>query len=151
MINKYSNGLKDKTMCDKDTYQDDKLQDQPKYKIRRFVISLVFLALSIVALGVGIGALNALMPTDVEIDNGIAAFGVMLLMYMWIFVMAVSFVFVFLFSLGGFLCGIFSLKSLPNRTMRISAIVSTVLNGIIMSISLVASVILVGLIFRVGF
>ena len=124
-------------MYDKDTYRDDKLQDQPTYRLGKFVMSLVFLALSIVALGVGIGALNALMPTDVEIDNGIAAFGVMLLMYMWIFVMAVSFVFVFLFSLGGFLCGIFSLKSLPNKAMRIIAIISAVLSGIMTLISLV--------------
>lgn len=123
-------------MCDKDTYQDDKLQDQPTYRIGRFVMSLVFLALSIVALGVGIGVINALMPTDVETDNGIAAFGAMLVIYMWIFVMAVSFVFVLVFSLGGFLCGIFSLKSLPNKAMRIIAIISAVLNGIIALISL---------------
>lgn len=112
-------------------------EEQTEYRIGKFVMSLVFLALSIVALGVGIGALNALMPTDVEIDNGAAAFGVMLLMYMWIFVMAVSFLFVFLFSLGGFLCGIFSLKGLPNKAMRIIAIISTVLSGIMMLISLV--------------
>ena len=106
-------------------------EEQTEYRIGKFVMSLVFLALSIVALGVGIGVLNALMPTDVEIDNGIAVFGGMLLMYMWIFVMAVSFVFVFLFSIGGFLCGITSLKRLPNKATKVIAIISTVICGIL--------------------
>ena len=135
-------------MCDKDTYQDDKLQDQPTYRIGKFVMSLVFLALSIVALGVGIGVLNALMPTDVEIDNGIAVFGVMLLMYRWIFVMAVSFVFVFLFSIGGFLCGITSLKRLPNKATKIIAIISTVMNGILNVCAMIPAALFVFAIFR---
>ena len=126
-------------------------EEQTEYRIGKFVMSLVVLALSIVALGVGIGALNALMPTDVEIDNGIAVFGVMLLMYMWIFVMAVSFVFVFLFSIGGFLCGITSLKRLPNKATKIIAIISTVMNGILNVCAMIPAALFVFTIFRLIF
>ena len=126
-------------------------EEQTEYRIGKFVMSLVFLALSIVALGVGIGVLNALMPTDVEIDNGIAVFGVMLLMYMWIFVMAVSFVFVFLFSIGGFLCGITSLKRLPNKATKIIAIISTVICGILNVCSMIPAALSFFAIFRLIF
>ena len=126
-------------------------EEQTEYRIGKFVMSLVFLALSIVALSVGIGVLNAIMPTDVEIDNGIASFGGMLLMYMWIFVMAVSFVFVFLFSIGGFLCGITSLKRLPNKATKIIAIISTVMNGILNVCAMIPAALFVFTIFRLIF
>lgn len=114
------------------------------YRTGRFVASLVFLGLSVLVIGLAIGLVSSeLFPYDVEVKDGVSALGVMLLLFLSVAVMMASIVLAFAFSLIGFLCGIVSLKSLPSDTVRIVAIISTVLNGMLHSFLLVIIVLVV--------
>ena len=113
------------------------------YRTGRFIASLVFLVLSIAVVCVGIGVVSAILPSAPEINDGVAAFGFVLLMYLWVFVIIVSLVFALVFSLVGLVCGISSLKALPSNAIKVIAVISTVLNGIIMTASFIPVILIV--------
>ena len=127
-------------------------EEQTEYRIGRFVASLVFLAISLAFVVLAVGFMTYDYPEYTEDMGGLQALLQALELLSMIFANGMdglaSFAFVFVCSLIGFLCGITSLKRLPNKATKIIAIISTVINGILNVCAMIPAALFVFAIFR---
>ena len=126
-------------------------EEQTEYRIGRFVTSLVFLAISLAFVVLAVGLMTYDYPEYTEDMGGLQALELLSMIFANGMDGLASFAFVFVCSLIGFLCGITSLKRLPNKATKIIAIISTVMNGILNVCAMIPAALFVFTIFRLIF
>ena len=126
-------------------------EEQTEYRIGRFVTSLVFLAISLAFVVLAVGFMTYDYPEYTEDMGGLQALELLSMIFANGMDGLASFAFVFVCSLIGFLCGITSLKRLPNKATKIIAIISTVMNGILNVCAMIPAALFVFAIFRLIF
>jgi len=117
-------------------YIDADQEKQNEYRIGKFVASLIFLTFSFILLCLIVNLFMYELPEYTEDMGGLAALAWLGMAFSNGIGILTAFTFMFVCSLIGFLCGINSLKCLPNKTTKVIAIISTVLNGILNACSL---------------
>lgn len=125
------------------TYDVINQEDKPKYRTGLFVTSLVFLAVSLAFVVLAVGLMTYDYPEYTEDMGGLRVLELFSMIFANGFGVLFSFAVMFVFSLTGFLCGITSLKCLPNKATKVIAIISTVTCGIINAASMIPAVLLV--------
>lgn len=125
------------------TYDVINQEDKPKYRTGLFVTSLVFLVFTFLLFFIVVGIFAYDYPEYTKDMGGLRVLELFSMIFANGGGVLFSFAVMFVFSLTGFLCGITSLKCLPNKATKVIAIISTVTCGIINAASMIPAVLLV--------
>ena len=135
-------------MDNQNTYVEANKEEPTEYRIGRFVVSLVCLIISLVFVVLVIGSMTYDYPEYSEDMGGLQTLEWLSMIFLNGVGVLASFTYIFIFSLIGFLCGITSLKRLPNKATKVIAIISTVMNGILNACAMIPAALFVFAIFR---
>lgn len=125
------------------TYVEVKSEEPKKNRIVSLVISLVFLTVSIALACIIAGLIFYDYPEYTEDMGGGAATGLLLMILANFMGTMVTFAFLFACSFVGFLCAVYSLKSLPNKAIKTIAKISMCLNGAFCAVSFIPAAIII--------